>query len=74
VLAGNSALAAEGTTAEADAAGLEGSQRTGADTCARYLNGRHEYLRYDQALSAGWPIPLSLLSSESGSTPSPGLR
>ncbi|MGH3123184.1 MAG: ISKra4 family transposase [Streptosporangiaceae bacterium] len=61
VLAGDSARAAEQITAEAGAAGLDGSQRTGADTCVRYLNGRHEYLRYDQALAAGWPIATGVI-------------
>ena len=60
-LAGDSARAAEEITAGADAAGLAGSQRTGADTCARYLNGRHEYLHYDQALGAGWPIATGVI-------------
>ena len=61
VLAGDSARAAEEITAQADAAGLEGSQRNGADTCVRYLNGRYEYLRYDQALEAGWPIATGII-------------
>jgi hypothetical protein len=34
---------------------------TGADTCARYLAGKHEYLRYDQALAAGWPIATGII-------------
>ena len=37
VLAGDSARAAQEITAQADAAGLEGSRRTGADACVRYL-------------------------------------
>ena len=61
VLAGDSARAAEEITAKADAAGLEGSQRNGADTCVRYLNGKYEYLRYDQALEAGWPIATGII-------------
>jgi hypothetical protein len=27
----------------------------------RYLNARHEYLRYDQALEAGWPIATGVI-------------
>jgi hypothetical protein len=61
VLAGNSTGAAVAITAEAGAAGLDGSQRAGADTCVRYLNGRHEYLRYDQALADGWPIATGVI-------------
>jgi hypothetical protein len=55
VLAGDSARAAAEITAEADAAGLNRGQRAGADACVRYLTSKDEYLRYDQALAAGWP-------------------
>jgi hypothetical protein len=57
VLAGHSARAAAGITAEADAAG----QRNGADTCVRYLTSKQEFLRYDQALAAGWPIATGVI-------------
>jgi hypothetical protein len=60
VLAGDSARAAAEITAEA-AAGLEGSRRTGADACVRYLGNKHDYLRYDQALAAGWPIATGVI-------------
>jgi hypothetical protein len=61
VLAGDSARAAAGITAEADTAGLAGAQRAGADACVRYLTSKHEYLRYDQALTAGWPIATGVI-------------
>jgi hypothetical protein len=61
VLAGDSDRAASDITAEADAAGLDGSQRNGADTCVRYLNGKQEFLRYDQALADGWPIATGVI-------------
>jgi hypothetical protein len=61
VLAGNSARAAAEITAEADAAGLTAAQRTGADACVRYLTTKHEYLRYDLALAAGWPIATGVI-------------
>ncbi len=61
VLAGDSARAAAEITAEADAAGLTAAQRTGADACVRYLTTKHEYLRYDQALAAGWPIATGVI-------------
>ncbi len=61
VLAGDSARAAADITAEADAAGLDGSQRNGADACVRYLDGKQEFLRYDQALEAGWPIATGVI-------------
>jgi hypothetical protein len=61
VLAGDSARAAQQITAEADAAGLAGSQRNGATACVRYLENKREFLRYDQALDAGWPIATGVI-------------
>ena len=61
VLAGDSARVAAEITAEADAAGLTAGQRNGADTCVRYLAGKREFLRYDQALAAGWPIATGVI-------------
>ena len=61
VLAGDSARAAAEITAEADAAGLTAAQRNGADTCVRYLTSEQEFLRYDQALAAGWPIATGVI-------------
>ena len=61
VLTGNSAQVAAGITAEAEAAGLTASQRHGADTCVHYLTSKHEFLRYDQALAAGWPIATGVI-------------
>ena len=61
VLAGDSARAAAEITAEADAAGLTGTQRAGTDACVRYLTSKDEYLRYDQALAAGWPIATGVI-------------
>jgi hypothetical protein len=61
VLAGDSARVTGDITADADAAGLSGSQRAGADTCVRYLEGKQELLRYDQALAAGWPIATGVI-------------
>jgi hypothetical protein len=61
VLAGDSDRAAQEITAEADAAGLEASRRTGADACVRYLGNKREFLHYDQALEAGWPIATGVI-------------
>jgi len=61
VLAGDSDRAAAEITAEAGAAGLEGSRRSGADACVRYLGNKREFLRYDQALNAGWPIATGVI-------------
>ena len=47
--------------AEADAAGLEGSRRAGADACVRYLANKRDFLYYDQALEAGWPIATGVI-------------
>ena len=61
VLAGDSARVTTDITAEADAAGLTAGQRNGADTCVRYLTSKQEFLRYDQALAAGWPIATGVI-------------
>jgi hypothetical protein len=61
ILAGDSARVAAEITAEADAAALTAGQRNGADTCVRYLTSKHEFLRYDQALAAGWPIATGVI-------------
>src|SRR6266853_986850 len=61
VLAGDSDRAAAEITAEADAAGLEGSRRSGADACVRYRGNKREFLHYDQALEAGWPIATGVI-------------
>jgi hypothetical protein len=61
VLAGDSERAAAEITAQADAAGLAGNQRAGTDACVRYLTSKHDYLRYDQALAAGWPIATGVI-------------
>ena len=68
VLAGGSARAAEELTAEADAAGLAGSQRNGAAACVRYLGSKREFLRYDQALQAGWPIATGVIEAHAGTS------
>jgi hypothetical protein len=61
VLAGGSDRAAAEITAEADAAGLEGSRRSGADACVRYLGNKREFLHYGQALDAGWPVATGVI-------------
>lgn len=61
VLANDSERAAAEVTAEADAAGLEGSRRSGAEACVRYLGNKREFLRYGQALDAGWPIATGVI-------------
>ena len=61
VLSGGSDRAAAEIIAEADAASLTGSQRNGAVACVRYLTGKREFLCYDRALNAGWPIATGVI-------------
>ena len=61
VLAGDSTRVAAEIAAETETAGLTTGQRAGADTCIRYLTGKDEYLRYDQALASGWPIATGVI-------------
>jgi hypothetical protein len=56
VLRGRSQEVARGITGQAEAHGLTDDRRTGADACARYLQNKEEYLHYDAALEAGWPV------------------
>jgi hypothetical protein len=62
VLADDSDRAAQEIAAEAGAAGLAESQRNGAAACVRYLENKREFLRYDQALDAGWPIATGVIT------------
>jgi hypothetical protein len=61
VLAGRARQVTASITAQASRHGLAESQRAGAETCMRYLAGNEEYLRYDQALAAGWPIATGVI-------------
>jgi hypothetical protein len=61
VLSGGSDRAAAEVIAEADAASPTGSQRNGAVACVRYLTGKREFLCYDRALNAGWPIATGVI-------------
>ncbi|WP_435849776.1 ISKra4 family transposase [Streptomyces scabiei] len=61
ILAGHARRVAETITAQADDAGLTGDRRRGADACVRYLTSKAEFLRYDQALAAGWPIATGVI-------------
>ena len=61
VLAGGSGRAAAAIAAGADAAGLDGSRRSGTDACVRCLGNKREFLHYDQALDEGWPIATGVI-------------
>ncbi|MEU9128799.1 hypothetical protein AB0D08_11905 [Kitasatospora sp. NPDC048540] len=56
LLAGHAARVADRIEEQADASALRGERRHGADACAGYLRAKREYLHYDQALAASWPI------------------
>lgn len=61
ILAGRSGKVADTIDAQATAAGLTPDQRKGADTCTAYLRSKHQYLHYDVALAAGWPIATGVI-------------
>lgn len=41
--------------------GLTEGRRTGVEACVRCLTNNEEYLRYDEALAAGWPIATGVI-------------
>jgi hypothetical protein len=47
--------------AQAADAGLSGGQRRCIDTCIGYLQAKQEFLGYDTALAAGWPIATGVI-------------
>ncbi|MGA5135547.1 ISKra4 family transposase, partial [Streptomyces olivoreticuli] len=61
VLAGHAAEVADIIQAQADETELSGEQRRGVDVCVRYLRTNSEFLHYDQALAAGWPIATGII-------------
>jgi hypothetical protein len=61
VLTGRARQVTASLTGQAAQRGLTGNQRAGVDACARYLTNNMEYLRYDQALAAGWPIATGVI-------------
>jgi hypothetical protein len=61
VLAGRARQVTESLTAQAAQRGLTESQRTGVDTCVRYLDNNEEHLRHNEALASGWPIATGVI-------------
>jgi hypothetical protein len=61
VLADGARRVAEAIETQAGTAGLIGDQRRGADTCVRYLTSKEQFLCYDRALVAGWPIATGVI-------------
>jgi hypothetical protein len=56
ILTGAAATTAHDLRAEADERHLTEDERTAVDKAADYLDGYQDFLLYDQALKAGWPI------------------
>ncbi|MBG0814646.1 ISKra4 family transposase [Planomonospora sp. ID82291] len=61
VLAGRVEDAAAVIDAQATTAGLARDRRGGVDAAIRYLRGNAAFLRYDEALAAGWPIATGVI-------------
>jgi hypothetical protein len=61
ILSGQAAQAVAAIDAQAVGAGLSNIQRRGVDTCIGYLRAKQEFLGYDTALAAGWPIATGVI-------------
>jgi hypothetical protein len=61
VLDGKATRVAGAIRRAATIAGLDPTQRAGADTCATYLTNKHPHLDYPTALANGWPIATGVI-------------
>lgn len=61
VLAGGAIRVAATLRGNATRAGLEPGRRQNADTCAKYLTNKRNYLDYPTALKHGWPIATGII-------------
>jgi hypothetical protein len=61
ILAGGAVQAAEQIREAATAAGIAAGKNKGIDDAVAYLTSKAEYLRYDTALAAGWPIATGII-------------
>ena len=61
VLAGHAHETADAIEQQADRGRLTEDQRQAAEAAVRYLRGKAEFLRYDTALAAGWPIATGVI-------------
>jgi hypothetical protein len=61
ILDGRVGDVAGGIKRSATKRGLEKAERKNADACARYLLNHKEYMRYDEALKAGFPIATGVI-------------
>ena len=58
---GKAGQVAAGIRRRATAYGYSGTERAGADECARYLDNKSGYLDYATALRKGWPIATGVI-------------
>jgi hypothetical protein len=61
ILAGDVDAVTATLQTQATSAGLTAQQRHGIDTCIGYLEAKREFLGYDTALQAGWPIATGVI-------------
>jgi hypothetical protein len=61
ILEGKARQVAAGIRRRASSQGLSPTKRTKADTCARYLVNKADYLVYHTALASGWPIATGVI-------------
>jgi hypothetical protein len=61
ILNGHPSQVAAAIRRKATRAGLTGTQRRNADTCANYLLNKQPYLDYPTALAQGWPISTGVI-------------
>ncbi|MEG8184590.1 hypothetical protein GZH49_39780 [Nocardia terpenica] len=61
LLAGRVEAIADTIESYADTTGLVADARRGADDAVRYFRGHADYLHYDHALAAGWPIATGVI-------------
>lgn len=61
ILNGNARQVAAGIRRRATAMELPRTERTQADTCAKYLVNKADYLDYPTALCSGWPIATGII-------------
>jgi hypothetical protein len=61
ILAGGATGVAEQIRAAATAAGIAAGKNKGIDDAVAYLTNKADYLHYDAALAAGWPIATGII-------------
>lgn len=61
ILAGDVDVVIAALNQHANDAGLTPQQRHGVDACISYLTAKREFLGYDTALAAGWPIATGVI-------------